>query len=126
MTPLRVLVIDDHVLNLELAAYVLREDGVEVDTADGAAAALSSIATRRPDLVLMDVQMPDMDGLTLTRRLKSDPATAGIVIVAFTAHAMKGDEQRMREAGCDGYIAKPIDVAGFAAQVRALAMAGGQ
>jgi two-component system cell cycle response regulator DivK len=70
--------------------------------------------------------MPDMDGLTLTRRLKSDPATAGIVIVAFTAHAMKGDEQRMREAGCDGYIAKPIDVAGFAAQVRALAMAGGQ
>lgn len=124
MTALRVLVVDDHALNLELATFVLAEAGIEVDTAHSAAAALASIAHRRPDLVLMDVQMPDMDGLALTRRLKDDPATAGIVVVALTAHAMKGDEQRMRGAGCDGYIAKPIDVADFAARVRTLAAAG--
>ncbi len=124
MTALRVLVVDDHALNLELATFVLAEDGIEVDTAHSAAAALASIARRRPDLVLMDVQMPDMDGLALTRRLKEDPATADIVVVALTAHAMKGDEQRMRGAGCDGYIAKPIDVADFAARVRTLAAAG--
>lgn len=124
MTPLRVLVVDDHALNLELAAFVLGAEGIEVDTAGDAAAALASIVRQRPDLVLMDMQMPEVDGLALTRRLKTDPATAGIVVVAFTAHAMKGDEQRMREAGCDGYIAKPIDVADFAQRVRALAAAG--
>jgi CheY-like chemotaxis protein len=63
----------------------------------------------RPRLILMDLQMPGMDGFALTHRLKSTPATAGIVIVALTAYAMKGDEERARAAGCDGYVAKPID-----------------
>ncbi len=118
-TQARVLIIDDHPLNLELASFVLAADGFEVATARDAAQALSVLPGFRPDLILMDVQMPGMDGLALTRLLKQDSATRDVVIVAFTAFAMKGDEQRMREAGCDGYLAKPIDVALFAGQVRA-------
>jgi two-component system, cell cycle response regulator DivK len=77
----------------------------------------------RPDLVLMDIQLPGEDGLALTRRIKADPAWQHLVVVAFTAYAMRGDEARMREGGCDGYLAKPIDVKTFAAQVRALLQA---
>ena len=98
----------------------LTADGFEVEIAADAEQALARISTSRPDLVLMDIQMPGTDGLALTQRLKLDPATQGIVVVAFTAYAMKGDEARLRAAGCDGYIAKPIQVASFAATVRAL------
>ena len=119
MKPLRVLIVDDNELNVQLAAFVLSDGGMEVDSADGASQALLQIAAFRPDLILMDIQMPDMDGLELTRRLKADPLTRRIVVVAFTAFAMKGDEAKMRAAGCDGYVAKPIDVKKFAAQVRA-------
>jgi len=76
-----------------------------------------------PDLILMDIQMPGMDGLELTRLLKADARTRPIVIVAFTAYAMKGDEAKFRAAGCDGYLSKPIDVATFAEQVRAYLVA---
>ena len=119
MTPPRVLVVDDNALNIELVAAVLGAAGFEVDAAPDAEAAVRRIEAARPDLILMDIQLPDVDGMALTRRLKADPATQGIVIVAFTAYAMRGDEKRMRAAGCDGYLAKPIDVANFAAQVRA-------
>jgi CheY-like chemotaxis protein len=105
-------------MNLELVAYMLAADGFEVGTVGDAAAALQHIATSKPDLILMDIQLPDMDGLALTRQLKADAATAGIVIVAFTAYAMKGDEAKMRAAGCDGYISKPIHVGSFVKQVR--------
>ena len=98
----------------------LTADGFEVEIAADAEQALARISTSRPDLVLMDIQMPGTDGLALTQRLKLDPATQGIVVVAFTAYAMKGDEARLRAAGCDGYIAKPIQVASFAATVRSL------
>ena len=118
--PPRVLVVDDNPLNLELASYVLAADGLAVATAGDADEALCRIADFQPDLILMDIQLPGMDGLALTRRLKADPATRLIVVVAFTAYAMKGDEAAMRAAGCDGYLAKPIDVARFAAQVRGL------
>lgn len=117
--PARVLVVDDHVLNLELASFVLAADGFEVATAIDADQAQELVASFQPELVLMDIQMPGMDGLTLTRLLKADVRTRHLVVVAFTAFAMKGDEQRMREAGCDGYLAKPIDVTRFASQVRA-------
>jgi len=118
MKPVQVLVVDDNELNLELASFVLRADGFEVVCALGADEALAAIAARRPDLILMDIQMPGVDGLTLMRQIRADAALAGLRIIAFTAYAMKGDEARMRAAGCDGYLSKPIDVASFAASVR--------
>ncbi len=114
----RVLIVDDNPINVELAAFVLKLGAFAVASAADASSATQQIAAFRPDLVLMDIQMPGMDGLELTRCLKADPTTRHIVVLAFTAYAMKGDEARMRAAGCDGYIAKPIDVASFAAQVR--------
>ncbi len=117
MNAARILIVDDNALNTELVRFVLDEAGHEVHTADSAGEALVRIAEFQPELILMDIQMPGMDGLELTRRLKEADATRGITIVAFTAYAMKGDEARMREAGCDGYISKPIDVKQFAAQV---------
>ena len=120
----RVLVVDDHPMNVDLVAFLLDADGIDFQTATDADQALARLDTFRPDLILMDIQLPGMDGLALTRRLKADPATRGIVVVAFTAYAMKGDEAKMREAGCDGYVSKPIDVATFAARVRAFAVQG--
>ena len=75
------------------------------------------IAQARPDVILMDIQMPGMDGLELTRRLKAAPDTRDIIVIAFTAYAMLGDEAKMRAAGCDGYLSKPIQVATFAEEV---------
>lgn len=114
----RVLIVDDNPVNLELASLVLKSSGFEVDTADGAQSALKALAQQRPDLVLLDIQMPHVDGLALLGQLRADPATAGLVVVAFTAYAMKGDRERLLAAGCDGYISKPIEVASLADQVR--------
>ena len=119
MKPLRVLIVDDNDLNVQLAAFVLSDCGMEVESAARASQALQQIPAFRPDLILMDIQMPEMDGLELTRRLKADPLTQRIVVVAFTAFAMKGDEARMRAAGCDGYVAKPINITTFASTIRA-------
>jgi CheY-like chemotaxis protein len=105
----RVLVVDDNLTNLKLIEYLLQSRGYEVATAFDAESALASVRAQQPSLVLMDLQLPGMDGLELTRRLKADPHTKHIAIVAVTAYAMKGDEQRALAAGCDGYIAKPID-----------------
>lgn len=109
MADSRVLVVDDNLTNLKLIEYLLRSKGYDVCTAVDAESALQEVRARAPDLVLMDLQLPGMDGLELTRRLKQDPATSHIVILAVTAYAMKGDEERARSAGCDGYIPKPID-----------------
>lgn len=105
-----VLIVDDNAINLELAEEVLKLEGYEVRTAANASEALRAIAADQPRLILMDLQMPGVDGLTLTRQLKADPATRDIVIVALTAYAMKGDAEKAREAGCDGYVSKPVDV----------------
>jgi two-component system, cell cycle response regulator DivK len=121
---LRVLIVDDNALNIELAAFVLGNAGIAVDAVANAEEALLGVAKAAPDLVLMDIQMGGVDGLTLTRQLKADPATRHIVVVAFTAYAMRGDEERFRAAGCDGYISKPIDVARFTDQVLSFAAAG--
>lgn len=114
------LAVDDNEMNLELMVCALELDGFEVSAARDAAEFRRVFATRRPDVVLMDVQLPGTSGLDLTRELKADPANASIPVIAVTAHAMKGDEQRMRAAGCDGYLSKPLDVQTFAQSVRAL------
>lgn len=114
----RVLVVDDNPTNLKLAADLLEFEGLAVDRAYDANQALACIAARPPELILMDIAMPGMDGLTLTRRLKADPETRSIIVVALTASAMKGDSNRAFEAGCDGYISKPIDTRKFPDQVR--------
>ncbi len=105
----RVLVVDDNATNLKLIAYVMQASGYEVQTALDAEAALASIARLPPRVILMDLQMPGVDGLELTRRLKSDKATSEILIIAVTAYAMKGDQDKAFAAGCDDYITKPID-----------------
>jgi CheY-like chemotaxis protein len=115
----RILVVDDNAMNIDLVSFLLAADAMEVESAVDATQASALIAAQHPDLILMDIQLPGVDGLELTRRLKADPATRHIVVVALTAYAMKGDEERMRAAGCDGYIAKPIEVANFAERVRA-------
>ncbi len=114
----RVLVVDDNPLNVELARAVLEADGFEVDAAADAVEAAQKLTQFRPALALIDIQLPGVDGLTLTRQIKADAATRHVVVLAFTAYAMKGDEAKMLQAGCDGYIAKPIEVSSFAAVVR--------
>jgi CheY-like chemotaxis protein len=109
MTGAVVLVVDDNALNAKLTRLLLAGKGFVVHTAANAEEALQTLQMVTPDLILMDLQLPGMDGFELTRRLKQDPATHQIRIVALTAYAMKGDEQRAADAGCDGYISKPID-----------------
>jgi CheY-like chemotaxis protein len=105
----RILIVDDNATNLKLVAYLMKANGYTVDTALDAEAAIEAIRASRPDVILMDIQLPGIDGLELTRRLKADPATRDIVIVAVTAYAMKGDQAKALEAGCDDYVTKPID-----------------
>jgi CheY-like chemotaxis protein len=112
-----ILIVDDNEANVALLEYLLKSCGYEVRSSVDAEAALVSIARHRPGLVLTDIQLPGASGLELTRRLKSDPATAGIRIVAISAFAMAADEQRALAAGCDGYVAKPIDTRTFPALV---------
>jgi len=105
----RILVVDDNPATLRLLRMLLLGESYEVRTAADAAEALAVVGEFRPGLILMDLQMPGMDGFELTRRLKADAATREIVIVALTAYAMKGDEEKARAAGCDDYVSKPID-----------------
>lgn len=104
----QVLVVDDTPASLRLATVLLRKAGHEVLQASDAAEAIALARARRPQLILMDVQLPGMDGLAATRILKGDRLTCHIPVVALTALAMKGDEERIRAAGCDGYVAKPV------------------
>jgi two-component system, cell cycle response regulator DivK len=112
-----ILIVDDNPANLKLARVVLKRAGYEIRTAADAEEALAALDTFRPRLILMDLQMPGMDGFELTRRLKGDRAQSGIVIVALTAYAMRGDEEKALAAGCDGYLAKPIDTRTLASTV---------
>lgn len=113
-----VLVIDDNLANIELTRFLLEQDGMHVDVATDSTEVAERLGMAKPDLILMDIQMPDRDGLSMTRELKADVATRDIVIVAFTAYAMTGDARRLMAAGCDGYISKPVDVKTFASTVR--------
>jgi two-component system, cell cycle response regulator DivK len=115
----RVLIIDDNPINLKLASDVLEIQGFTVLRAQDADEAQAILRAEIPDLILMDIALPGMDGLTLTRLLKADARLQRIPIVALTASAMKGDEERALAAGCAGYITKPIQTRSFAQQIRA-------
>jgi len=114
----RVQVVDDNEMFIEMAKFVLTQAGYEVETASDAEIAISKIPVFQPDLILMDIQMPVIDGIELTKRLKADPATQDITVVAFTAYASKGDALGLKAAGFDGYIGKPVNVMTLAAEVR--------
>lgn len=105
----RVLVVEDSPINLELVTELLEQEGCQVLAAPSAEAALRLAATERPDLVLMDLQLPGMTGYEATRRLKAAPATAAIPVLVLTSSAMRGDDLKAHEAGCDAYLTKPLD-----------------
>ena len=104
----RILIVEDNTLNMRLAVAVLKNAGHEALQAYNAEEGIELARRERPALILMDIQLPKMDGLEATRILKADAATAAIPIIALTAFAMKGDRERILEAGCDDYIPKPV------------------
>ena len=112
-----ILLVEDNDLNRELAADLLTMAGLRVLVAADAETALDLAAHEPVDLILMDVSLPRMDGLEATRVLKSKPSTARLPVIALTAHAMKGDRERILAAGCDGYLTKPIDTRTFVESV---------
>src|SRR5688572_3007434 len=116
----RVLVIEDNPANLRLAALLLRNVGHIVSSAVDAESGLTMARNDRPDLILMDLQLPGMDGMAATALLKQDPATAAIPVIALTAMAMKADREKTRRAGCDAYIAKPLRYRDLYAAIDAL------
>ena len=117
MRAYKILIVDDNAMNVELMSFVLEDDAFIVESAFDAKEALAKIDSFAPDLILMDMHLPGMDGLQLTRFIKSNLSLRHIVIIAFTASAMKGDEAKMLNAGCDGYLSKPIDVDTIAATI---------
>lgn len=121
-----ILVVEDSPLNRKLVETILRPLGYRLLIAVDGLEAIEMAARERPDLILMDMGLPKMDGYTATRHLKSQPETAGIPIVALTAHAMAEEQERALSAGCDGYITKPIDTRAFPDQVRAFLSPSGK
>lgn len=115
-----ILVVDDNPINLKLVADLLAFEGYRVLKAVDGEEAAHKVQEDPPDLMLLDVDLPGIDGLTLTKTLKGDPRTANIIIVALTAFAMKGDRQRAIAAGCDAYVTKPIDTRELPTQVAEL------
>jgi CheY-like chemotaxis protein len=121
-----ILVVEDNPANQMLIEAVLQTSGYAISLASSAAEALERIEHRRPDLILMDIELPGQDGLSLTRKLKADPSTASIPVVALTANAMSGDRQRSVEAGCIGYISKPYDTRSLGTEIAAFLAAAQQ
>lgn len=113
-----VLIIDDNPDNVMLIQILLECEGIDVRTAEHALEAMEVLKTCLPALILMDIQLPGMDGLELTRHLRRDPRFDAVTIVALTAYAMKKDEEDARNSGCDGYLTKPIDTRTFPSVVR--------
>jgi CheY-like chemotaxis protein len=116
-----VLVVEDNDMNMQLVEYLLEEGGYDIVKASSGEEALRLTRVRAEaapiDLILMDIHLPGMDGLSVVREMKNDPGTQKIPILALTAHAMRGDKDRFLEAGCDGYISKPIDVKTFLSSI---------
>ena len=112
-----ILIVEDDAKNLTLLRDVLQVSGYSTIEATDGKQAIELARAKKPGLILMDIQMPEMDGLEATRILKADATTSNIPVIALTAYAMKGDEERMLEVGCDGYLAKPIDIKEFLKEV---------
>lgn len=117
MGDISVLIIEDNLLNMKLVRSLLEIANYKVLEASDAEDGIQLLGQYRPDLILMDIQLPGMDGLSATRHIKKDPALQDIPIIALTSYAMHGDEERALKAGCDGYISKPIDTKTFLASV---------
>ena len=115
-----ILLVEDNPVNRRLAVFLLRSQGYEVREATTAQEAFEIIEKERPDLIVMDIQLPGMDGLEATRKIKAQPATTDIPIIAVTSYAMKGDREKAMAAGCAGYVTKPIDKNIFIQEVAAL------
>ena len=115
-----VLIVEDNEMNMELLGDVLEMAGYEIIRATEPITAIKMAVDELPDVILMDVQLPGIDGLEATRRLKANPGTEKIPVVAVTSHAMKGEREKAVEAGCIGYFSKPIDVSNFAADLKKL------
>ncbi|PID38397.1 MAG: two-component system response regulator [Deltaproteobacteria bacterium] len=113
----RVLVIEDNVQNMYLISYLLKHAGMEVLQATDGRSGLELVRAERPDLIVLDIQLPELDGYEVARRLAADDTTAEIPVVAVTSHAMSGDREKILAAGCNGYIEKPIDPDSFASLV---------
>jgi len=120
----KILVVEDTEDNRQILRDLLGMAGYEMIEAHDGAQGVSQATQHKPDLILMDIQMPVMDGYEATRRIKANPELKAIPIVAVTSYALSGDEAKARAAGCDGYIAKPIEVASFARRVREFLAAG--
>lgn len=117
MVGTRVQVVDDNEMFVEMATFVLTKAGYVVESSSDADLAVAKMTAFLPDLILIDIQMPGTDGIELTKKVKADPATQHIRVVAFTAYASKGDALGLKAAGFDGYIGKPVDVTTLAAEV---------
>lgn len=116
--PNRILVIEDNADNLELVRFLLEQAGFQIISAMDGLDGLEKARSLKPDLVLLDMSLPELDGWHLAKQLKESPETAHILIVALTAHTLPGDRRRALEAGCDGFISKPLNVARFASQIQ--------
>ena len=117
MNEKKILLVEDNEVNRRLAGFLLRSHGYQVREATTASAAFEMVEKERPDLIVMDIQLPGMDGLEITKKLKEQPATADIPVIAVTSYAMKGDREKALAAGCAGYVTKPIDKNTFIQEV---------
>ena len=113
----KVLVVDDNEANIRLVRFILEKHGCQVYEARNGADGVASAIQKKPDLILMDVQLPDIDGLEATKRIRASEADGDIPIIALTSYAMPGDKEKCLAAGCTGYIAKPINVDTFIAEI---------
>ena len=105
----KILIVDDNPTNLKLVTFLVKSFGYQVETAIDADSTLAAVHASHPDAILMDIQLPGIDGLELTRRIKAEPSTRSVAVIALTAYAMKGDREKAFAAGCDDYMTKPID-----------------
>jgi two-component system, cell cycle response regulator DivK len=117
MSGKKILLVEDNPVNRRLAGFLLRSQGYDVVEATNAVEAFAMLAKDRPDLIVMDIQLPEMDGLEATTKLKAEPATAKIPVIAVTSYAMAGDREKALAAGCSGYVTKPIDKTIFLAEI---------
>lgn len=115
---MKIMLVEDNRMNARLLEHVLGRDGFTIVVFHDAESAVSAAADEAPDIILMDIQLPGMDGLEAVRQLKGDPETKTIPIIAITAHAMRGDEERILASGCEGYIPKPVNTREVAGKLR--------